>query len=142
MASCSFALWGNSDPSGLCCALPFMAVWATLMISWFRHYHLRIPALLETWAAENGLQMLSKERRNFFRGPFYWNSSGHQVVYRVQVENRKGRRMVGWVRLGSYWWPYGDQIDVRWDPPPPDPIPDDQLPTRGNPLMWDQDLDT
>ncbi len=136
-------LWGQGDHDGsFICILPFLAVWLLLMYWSVRHYFITVPALLERWAAENGFEILTKERRRFFKGPFFWTSSKNQVVYRIEAGDAKGRQRNGWVRIGGYWWPFGDKVEVRWDEPPPEMFPLDKLSSRGNPPMWDQELDT
>jgi hypothetical protein len=112
------------------------------MFYWLRYNYITVPAILKRWARENGLRIINKERRSFFRGPFFWTSSKSQVVYRVEAEDRRGTRRMGWVRIGGFFWPFSDKVEVRWDPFSSGPIRDDQRPTDGNPLMWDRDLDT
>lgn len=116
----------------------FLPLWAGLMLMWLHYYYFAVPAALDRWAAEAGLRIVRKERRTFFKGPFFWTSSKSQIVYRVLFEGAKGELRPAWVRIGGYWWMSTERIDVRWDPPPESPR---EQSTRGNPLMWDRELD-
>jgi len=137
-------LWGQGgrNEGSFLFLLPFLAFWLFIICWSVRHYYFTVPALLERWAEANGLVLLSKERRTFFKGPFFWTSSKNQVVYRIEAADAKGRRRNGWTRIGGYWWPFGDRVEVRWDEPPPEMFPLDHLSSRGNPAMWDRELDT
>src|SRR4051812_27160931 len=70
--------------------------------------------LLPKWAERNGLRILKKESRYFFRGPFFWNSSRHQLVYRITVEDPAGHRKNGWVCLGGWFYGplFSDEVRV------------------------------
>jgi hypothetical protein len=132
-----------AEPSGLgCCGVvPFLVVWAVLFYKTSHHHYRAVPARLERWARDEGHRIASRERRLWLRGPFFLES-GWKVVYRVAVQNSDGRTRSGWVCIGGgFLWPVPEPIEVRWDPPEPEPIPEDQRPTRGNPLMWDRELD-
>lgn len=143
MTSRSFLLWAQANRGGsICFILPFMAFWTCVMICWFKYYYYTVPELLERWAAENGLRIIKKERRDFFKGPFFWTSNNNQSVYRLDVEDAKGRPKSGWARVGSYWLPFGKKVEIRWDPPPPSSVPDDPSPGHGKSPMWDRDLDS
>jgi len=122
--------------------LLFLAAWIGIP-AYLLHFHFRVvPTALSRWAEAGGYRLLRKQRRHYFTGPFFWNSSKLQVVYRVNVEDEERQERWGWVRIGQSWWPSADQIQVEWDPPRPPPIPEDLRPTRGNPLMWDREFDT
>jgi hypothetical protein len=74
--------------------------------------------LLHRWAERNGYRVIDAVHRHFFRGPFFWISSGGQTVYRITVEV-KGVVRTGWVRCGSSWLGlFSDQAEVRWDEAP------------------------
>jgi hypothetical protein len=76
----------------------------------------RSQAMLSRWAAENDYQILDSNYRLFCRGPFFWNSSKSQSVFRVTILDRQGHTHTGWVRCGS--WVLGlwsEQTEVRWD---------------------------
>ncbi len=123
------------------CVLVLLPIWLILMVWQVRFYWVVVPAAVDNWAERAGYRLLVKQRRNFFRGPFFWMTSNVQSVYRIEVQDRQGLRRSGWLRTGTYWWPSTEPIDVRWDEPQsPVPDPDDD-PTAGKPLMWDRDLD-
>jgi hypothetical protein len=76
----------------------------------------RSRRILERWAAENGLQILSSQYRIFRRGSFFWTTSKSQTVYHVVVRTPDGRTRSGLVRCGSFWWGiFSDKAEVRWD---------------------------
>lgn len=76
----------------------------------------RGQSMLETWAHQNGYELLSREECWFFRGPFFWTSSKGQKVYKVTVSEAEGRVRHGYVRCGSFWLGlWSDNVDVRWD---------------------------
>ncbi len=82
----------------------------------FYWYVWRSDAILQKWADENGYQIVDKTYRLFFKGPFFFQTSKHQTVYRVTVLDKTGRTLSGWVACGSYWWGLcSDQVQVRWD---------------------------
>lgn len=77
---------------------------------------IRSRAVLESWAAENGYELLTGGFRLFRRGPFFWTSSKGQTVHRVVVRTSEGQVMQGWVRCGSIWGVlFSDKVEVRWD---------------------------
>jgi hypothetical protein len=76
----------------------------------------RARSMLERWASDNGYQILNKEYRNLFRGPFLWTTSKGQAVYHVRVRDRQGLEHTGWVRCGSWFLGLiSDKIEVKWD---------------------------
>ena len=76
----------------------------------------RSRSILESWAKENGYQILSSEIRLFSRGPFFWTASNNQVVYYVTVQTSDGTVKRGWARCGSWWWGvFLNQVEIRWD---------------------------
>ncbi len=76
----------------------------------------RSTDLIEQWAAESGLTLVSKERRFFRRGPFFWTTSKGQDVYHVIVDCPDGLRRSGFVRCGSFFkGVISDNVDVAWD---------------------------
>jgi hypothetical protein len=94
-------------------AILLVVALVALSIGW--HYS-RSNALLHKWADENDFQLLGREYRNFFKGPFLWTTARGQTVYRVTVRDRRGNTRTGWVRCGS--WLFGllsDKAEVRWD---------------------------
>ena len=76
----------------------------------------RSRTILEQWAAENGYQILERERRYMRLGPFWWRTGKNQQVYYVRVRDGSGRERSGYVRCGS--WLAGmlsSQATVAWD---------------------------
>jgi hypothetical protein len=76
----------------------------------------RSRQLLESWARENGLEIVSSEFRWFRRGPFFWTTSSAQRVFHVTVRMPDGGTRGGWVRCGGFWGGLlQDRVEVRWD---------------------------
>jgi hypothetical protein len=140
-------MWAANNVTGLevcfalCFALPFLTVWLIVMGNYVNFRWNTGPSALERWAKENGFRIVRRERRTYFRGPFFWGSSNCQIVYRVEVHGPDAVAKAGWVRIGGYWWPSADRIEVRWDEPRPAPRDEGSEPTRGNPMMWDREID-
>jgi hypothetical protein len=85
-----------------------------VLILWWTY--VRSDSLIDGWAQRHGLRVLYRERRWFFRGPFFWTSSKGQTVYYITVQDNQGQRRNAWVRCGSWWWGlWSDAIEVRWD---------------------------
>ena len=76
----------------------------------------RARDLLDRWADDNGLEILSAEFRWLRRGPFFWTSSNGQMIYYVVVRTADGHTRRGWVRCGGFFWGLmQDRVEVRWD---------------------------
>jgi hypothetical protein len=76
----------------------------------------RARQMVETWARNNGFRILSCRYHWIRRGPFFWNSSKSQMVYRVTVRTPEGKSRSGWVRCGSYWGGvFVERVEVRWE---------------------------
>jgi hypothetical protein len=76
----------------------------------------RSASLLENWAEKNGYQIISREYRHVFKGPFFWTSSRGQTVYRITVEDGQGNQRSGWARCGGWFLGLlSDNVSVRWD---------------------------
>ena len=76
----------------------------------------RAYAILDSWAAQNGYEIVEKRQAWLNRGPFFWTSNKNQVVFLVIVRDRHGIQRKGWVRVGH--WLFGmffDQADVAWE---------------------------
>ena len=94
-------------------ALLIFVALIVLSIAW--HYSLG-GSMLETWARDNGLQILSQETCWFFKGPYFWSTTKGQEVYRITVRDREGRTRSGHVRCGgAFLGMLSDHVDVRWD---------------------------
>ena len=77
----------------------FVAV-AICSIVW--HFS-RSRSLLEQWARDNDYEVISREYRNFFKGPFFWTSTKGQTVYYVTIRDADGNVRSGWLRCGGFW---------------------------------------
>ena len=104
---------GISDGIVVFWACVSLVVLAIVSISW-RHY--RGQTILRRWARANAYRLHEHEVRWLVRGPFFWTTSGAQLVYRVTVEDLDGRLRRGWVRCGGWLGGlFSDHVDVRWD---------------------------
>jgi hypothetical protein len=65
-------------------------------------------AILQQWAAQEGLEILDSRCRSLFRGPFTWNSRKGDAVFLVAARNADGKVRHGWVRVGLAG------ADVQW----------------------------
>jgi hypothetical protein len=113
-------LWADFDQTTwqitLLISLVVFVPLAALLIAISVWSHRRAEFLLQQWADRNDLRMLEKEERKLFRGPFLWNSSRGQMVYRVTVEDKAGNTYSGFVCLGSrFRGIFSDQAEVEWD---------------------------
>jgi hypothetical protein len=61
----------------------------------------RVAQRLGRWAKENGIEIVSSERRIFFKGPYFWRRS--YTVYRVVGRSRSKDKesIVAWLDLHS-----------------------------------------
>ena len=64
----------------------------------------RARSILETWADENGYQILSSNPRFLGRGPYTYTLMGKQWVFHVVVRASDGTTKTGYVKLGSFLW--------------------------------------
>jgi len=93
-------------------------VLAFVIAIFFWHYG-RSSAILQKWADDNGYEILEKELRHFFKGPFFFTASKNQTVYRVTVRDKAGLERSGWVVCGGWWLGMlSDHVKVRWDEVP------------------------
>lgn len=97
--------------------LSILVILFTVLVSlWLARRLERLNALPLEWAERHGFRILERDRRFFFRGPFFF-SSGYADVSRLTVQDRQGSRRTGWVKIGA--GPLGsllsDRIDVVWD---------------------------
>jgi hypothetical protein len=92
---------------------------AAFLIMITRWHYRRSAAILQKWADDNGYQIVEKELRHFFKGPFFFTASKHQTVYRVTVCDEAGQERSGWVVCGGWWLGmWTDHAKVRWDEVP------------------------
>jgi hypothetical protein len=61
----------------------------------------RSLSLIRGWAGENGATVIAARRRGIRTGPFFWNSSRGQTVYRLTIRDRTGQTRQGWARCGG-----------------------------------------
>lgn len=89
----------------------------TLIILTTLWFYKRSEIVLKDWAAQNGYELLEAKINWFNLGPFFWTSAKGQVVYYIQVLNKRtGQTRRGWVRCGSFWLGLmSDKAEVRWD---------------------------
>jgi hypothetical protein len=112
---------GIVNPVGPMDMTPFIVIgpFLVFVIAVIYWQNSRSAAILQKWADDNGYQILQKDYRHFFRGPFFFTTSRHQTVYRVTVCDKTGQERSGWVRCGGWWWGMlSDQATVRWDDVP------------------------
>ena len=70
---------------------------------------------IESWAASEGLELVSIKRRWFWPGPFFLRTSESHRVFEVVVLDGRDRYRHGVVRVGG--WVVGalsDRVDVEW----------------------------
>ena len=78
----------------------------------------RAALMLDVWASENGYEILSRENRQLFRGPYFFATRG-QEVYRIVARGRDGIERSGYARCGGFWLgTWSRHVDVRWDETP------------------------
>lgn len=88
-------------------------VLAVLSMVW---HSSRSNTILEQWAEDNDLEILSSEYCHFLRGPFFWTTSKGQTVYYVSVRTSSGEVKTGWVRCGGFILGLmSDAAEVRWE---------------------------
>ena len=76
----------------------------------------RSISVLENWARENNFDILEREQRLWFKGPFFWTTSRGQTVYHVTVRDNNGAVRSGWVRCGGWFLGLmSDHAEVRWE---------------------------
>lgn len=75
-----------------------------------------VAMTISTWALANHLEIVSRSLGLFRSGPFFL-TLGHQVVYRLTVQDQQGLEKTCWVRLGGFFSGlFSDRIEVRWEP--------------------------
>ncbi len=63
---------------------------------------------LEDWAKKQHFEIILREYRYFFRGPFFMTGP---TVYYVKVRTESGSVRTGWVRVSFF----SDSPEVRWE---------------------------
>jgi hypothetical protein len=75
----------------------------------------RVRAILEAWAQENRVEIISRTHGLFRLGPFFF-TLGHQVVYLLTVRDQYGIERKCWVRLGGVFTGLkDDKVETRWE---------------------------
>jgi hypothetical protein len=92
-----------------------VAVFPWVFGPWSAWPYARSKELLESWAERSGVRIIEFDLGPFAANPFrprYWPN---QVICRVSVQDKGGKR-TGWVRFGS-WMPalLPDFDEVLWD---------------------------
>jgi hypothetical protein len=109
-------LWAEFDQTTWLYTLAIVVPVGIVLVGLVVWGHSRAEFLLQQWASRNDLRIVEKKGRKIFRGPFMWNSSRTQMVYRVTVEDRDCNTYSGFVRLGSWVWGiFSDEAEVKWD---------------------------
>lgn len=76
----------------------------------------RATSILEQWAEENGYEILDRERRLMWFGPFWWRKGKGQEVYYVTIRTPEGQVRRGWVRCGGWFLGIlSNEAVVEWD---------------------------
>ena len=98
-------------------AAPFVAaIVMAALVFYFIWYFPRARSLVRHWAIRNGFELLELEHRWLFTGPFFWNHSRNQSIFRVRVRDRNGGLRLGWVRCGGFFTGvFTDEASVIWD---------------------------
>jgi hypothetical protein len=95
-----------------------IAAGVTMCVGWIWLNVSRAKAILRSWAAEAGFQVLNFQMKYIDTGPFKWWTNGRgQVVYRVRVRDDSGKERSGWVRCGAHFGGviFSKESEVRWD---------------------------
>jgi hypothetical protein len=89
----------------------FIVIIAAITFDYYRS-----NSILQRWADQNGYRIVQRERRAFFRGPFFWTTGHNRVVFYVTVEDAHGQQRNAWVRCGGWFLGLlSNNVDVRWD---------------------------
>jgi hypothetical protein len=88
----------------------------TILVSVLVLMFLRARQILETWAEENGYEILSSDLRLLSRGPYSWTLFGKQWVFHVTVRDSERTVRTGFVKCGSFWWGiWVNRAEAKWD---------------------------
>ena len=76
----------------------------------------RARSILQTWADENGYEILSSNPRFLGRGPYKYTLMGKQWVFHVTVRATDGTTKTGYVKCGSFLWGVMvNRAEASWD---------------------------
>jgi len=98
-------------------AAPFVSVLVvSLLVTYFVWYFPRSRSLVRHWAQRSGFEIIDVRHRWLFKGPFSWDHTKYQPVFRVRVRDRHGKERSGWVRCGGgLTGVFTDEAAVIWD---------------------------
>lgn len=87
-----------------------------LVIVTIRWSHKRAYEILHRWAKNDGLTLISAEKRYWRTGPYFINHARGQMIFHIVVRDSKGTERSGWVRVGSWFaGVFSDKTHVTWD---------------------------
>ncbi len=76
----------------------------------------RSVSMIDRWAGENGLQLLSASRCFFKIGTPFWATNKNHTVYRITVQDTQDNVMSGYVLCGGFFLGLlSDRVEVKWD---------------------------
>jgi len=111
MGMWAFNSAGGGGPATLCIIIPLAGGLIVLAIVREAGRRARGRQLIDSWASENGVTLLSCQRRTFFRGPFFF-SAERTLVYYLTVRDGQGRTRHAWAKIGGF---FSAPISVRWE---------------------------
>ena len=97
------------------CVLPFLILFVYVVRRTQRAIDSAYQPLLDKWAAENGWEILHRQRREW-GSPWMFSKSANQPVYYVTVGYQEGgmRTRRAWVRCGHWFWGwFVEKIEYR-----------------------------
>ena len=95
-----------------------MALSAATVIIYVVWFMGRARVVLRRWANRSGYKIQHAEFKPILKGPFTWQSSRTQAVFRVSILDREGLKRTGWVRCGAVGaGVLSDEAEVKWDAP-------------------------
>jgi hypothetical protein len=103
------------NPTGTFMVVALSAATMIIYVVWFLG---RARVVLRRWANRAGYKILRAQFKTILKGPFAWQSSRTQAVFRVMIMDREGMKRTGWVRCGSVGaGVLSDEAEVKWDNP-------------------------
>lgn len=94
--------------------LLFIVMFVFSIVMWIRRMSIAQDRV-DQWAQQNGYEIISRQRRTMFRGPFWLTTSKSQEVYEITVRDRDGNQREGYVRVGGmFLGMMSDNLEVRW----------------------------
>ena len=111
-------------PSLICISLACIGIYA-----WGDRTERAAEPALGGWEKRSGYVIVKKQLKRYRRGPFRWTSN-LQVVYRLDLVDKNGRRLGAWACCGSYWGGVYEKpviIKVMLDDPPEKVVEEPEL---------------